>query len=103
MIEDRAPVVAAPRMTAAPFAVEVQIDELVLHGFDPRDRNAIGDALERRLAELLRGDGLPASATLAGQLSLAQLDAGAFEVARGAKATDIGRRLADAVFEVLTQ
>jgi len=30
--------------------VEIVVDELVLHGIDPRDRHRVGDALERELS-----------------------------------------------------
>jgi hypothetical protein len=33
--------------------VELRVDELVLHGFAPSDRHAIGDAVERELTRLL--------------------------------------------------
>jgi hypothetical protein len=43
-----------------PREIEVHIDELVLHGFDPRSRWAIGDAIESELRELLTQQGVPA-------------------------------------------
>ena len=36
--------------------VELVIDEVVLHGFDPRDRHRIGDAIERQLTARLADD-----------------------------------------------
>jgi len=36
--------------------IEVLIDELVLHGFDPRERLAIGDGLTTELGRLLASD-----------------------------------------------
>lgn len=33
--------------------IELHIEELVLHGFDPSDKYAIGDAVQRELARLL--------------------------------------------------
>jgi len=36
--------------------VELVVDEIVLHGVDPRERHRIGDAIERQLqARLARG------------------------------------------------
>ena len=66
--------------------VEVQIEELVLHGFDARHRLAIAEALEGELAALIRGgepiagwgDGAP------------RVDAGSFEVAEGAAPASVG-------------
>ena len=42
-----------------PRKIEVQIEELALHGFNPRDRWRVGDALEAHLRDLLARDGLP--------------------------------------------
>jgi hypothetical protein len=36
--------------------IEVLIDELVLHGFDPRERYAVGDGLSAELTRLLAAD-----------------------------------------------
>ena len=44
-----------------PREIEVHIDELILHGFTPRDRWQIGDALEHELRGLLAARGIPAS------------------------------------------
>ena len=33
--------------------IRLRIDQLVLHGFDPRDRHAIGDAVRDELTRLL--------------------------------------------------
>ena len=38
--------------------VEILIDELVLHGFSPADRDVIGDALQRELGRLVTGSQL---------------------------------------------
>lgn len=39
-------------------AVELHIDELVLHGFKPADRRRIGEAVERELTRLLSEHGI---------------------------------------------
>ena len=36
--------------------IEVLIDEIVLHGFEPHDRHALGDAIRVELARLLALD-----------------------------------------------
>ena len=36
--------------------IDVLIDELVLHGFDPRERHAVGDGLSAELTQLLAAD-----------------------------------------------
>ena len=42
-----------------PREIDVHIEELVLHGFEPANRWLIADALERELHELLTAKGLP--------------------------------------------
>ena len=61
-----------------PHSIEMHIEELVLHGFEPGDRHAIGDAVERELARLLSEHGLPSAS------------AGGYERARVAKTADKG-------------
>ncbi len=43
-----------------PRDIEVHIEELILHGFEPANRWQIGDALERELHKLLAAKGVPA-------------------------------------------
>lgn len=56
--------------------IELVIDELVLHGFDPRQRHAIGDAVARELTQLVGAH----AAELQGHRSIdvAGLDGGTF-------------------------
>ena len=42
-----------------PREIEVQIEELVLHGFDPANPWRIADALQQELRELLAARGVP--------------------------------------------
>jgi hypothetical protein len=44
-----------------PREIQVDIQELVLHGFPSPDRWQIGDAVESKLRDLLATQGLPAS------------------------------------------
>ena len=60
----------------------------MLHGFAPGDRYRIADAVERELARLFAEQGVPPS--LAQEAEVAQLDAGAFEIAPGAKVEAVG-------------
>lgn len=73
--------------------VVVEIEELVLHGFDPRDRYRIGDVMQAELATLL-GDLEVATAPRA---PVDRIDAGAFDVPAGAGGGSIGRGAARAV------
>jgi hypothetical protein len=84
----------APRR--AQGAVEVRIEELVLHGFDARERYRIGAAVEVELARLLAEEGVPPSLGQSGDL--AHLDGGAFEVVPGSRAEETGRRVARALY-----
>lgn len=72
--------------------IELHIEELVLHGFEPRYRYCIGQVMDRELARLLGEDGVPAS--LAGGMQMARLDGGGFEVVQGAKPEVIGAQVA---------
>ena len=77
------------------MTIELVIDELVLHGFDPRQRHAIGDAVARELTRLARAH----ARDLRGHRSMdvAGLDAGVFETApRMAAGTGAG--IANSVF-----
>ncbi len=76
--------------------VQVNIEELVLHGFDPGDRHRIGAAVERELARLFAEENLPSTFTQGGHV--ARLDGGAIQVAAGAPADRIGSQIAQAVY-----
>ena len=82
-------------------SVELHIDELVLHGFAPTERHAIGDTVESELRELLvKQQSLPLS--LANR-EIDLIDAGEFEIAAGAAAPTSGRRVAEAINRALVQ
>jgi hypothetical protein len=71
--------------------ISVRIEELVLHGFDPRQRHAIGAAVERELARLLH-DPAPVSAR-----AVARVDGGSFDVPRDAPPAVVGTHIARAI------
>jgi hypothetical protein len=78
--------------------IELVIDELVLHGFDPRQRHTIGDAVAIELARLAR-----VHAKELGRrrpMDVARLDAGAFETPARTPA-GAGAGIANSVFTVL--
>ena len=68
---------SADHSSLNPHEIEVHIEELVLHGFDPRARWTIGDALETELRGLLVERGLPVTWLQSPQ----RIDAGAFQPA----------------------
>lgn len=82
-------------------AVELHIDELVLHGFAPADRYRIAEALERELTRLLGAGELAGAGT---DVSSERLDGGSFAVAPGMRPAQIGAEAAQAVYRsVLAQ
>jgi hypothetical protein len=78
-----------------PAVVRLHIEELVLHGFAPSDRHAIGDAVHQELTRLLVEQGVPALLTRGGET---ERIAGSFPVAPGARPQVIGARVAEAVY-----
>jgi hypothetical protein len=82
-----------------PGAIRLHIDEVVLHGFEPADRAALGAALETELARLLAA-GDPQALAQAGQV--ARLDGGSFDMPTHTTPEVAGTRLARAVYDGLT-
>jgi hypothetical protein len=76
--------------------VEVHVDELVLHGFAPRDRHAIAGALRDELARMIGERGVPHR--LAAADGAARLDGGSFRVSPGQRPADVGAAIARAVY-----
>jgi hypothetical protein len=79
------------------MAVTLHIEQLVLHGFDPRDRHAIGDALRGELATLMTARALPAEAA-----HIDHLDAGSVAI-DGVRSPAAPRAIAGAVHAKVTQ
>ena len=78
-----------------PDTVAVHIEELVLHGFAPGDRQAIGAAVEQELARLFAGQPLPAALARDGRRE--RVDGGSFPLARGTRPAGIGAQIAAAI------
>jgi len=76
--------------------LEFHIEELHLEGFSFRDRHLIGAAIERELARLYAERG--AAPSLLYDREVAQLNAGAFNVAPNARPETIGAQVAQAVY-----
>jgi hypothetical protein len=83
------------RMTQ-PQAIELHIEELVLHGFEPGQRRAIARAVEEALSRLLAERGLPPGWAEGAQID--RLDAGQFEVLPAAPPAGIGAQVAQALY-----
>lgn len=80
--------------------IELQIDELILHGFAPDERYRIGAAIERELTRLLAERGLSLGIETDG-LDLGRVDGGDFAVPHDASGQAIGTQVARAVFDSL--
>lgn len=78
-------------------SVELHIEELVLHGFAPGDRYAIGDAVEREIARLLGEQGFPISLRSKSQVD--EISGATFNAAHNATPGVIGRQIAQAVYQ----
>ena len=81
------------------MAIDLHIEELVLHGFAARDRGRIAAAVESELARLLSTG--QAQTLLGNSAGLENLNAGIFEVKAGAKPQQAGTQIARAVFRSL--
>ena len=78
--------------------IEIQIDELVLHGFAPGDRHSIGDAVQHELMRLIAEQGL---SSLNHNVEIARVNGGAFDVKPGTRSETIGAQIAQSVFQGL--
>lgn len=83
-----------------PAALELHIEELVLHGFPASDRFRVGDAVERELLRLIAEQGLPR--LVRNPVSVDRLDAGRFKVAEGSKPQAVGAQLAQQLYQQLS-
>lgn len=79
-----------------PPNIELHIEELILHGFKPQDRAAIGEAVQRELTRLFTERGLHSSLHREHQVS--RLDGGTFHVKQGSNAAAIGTQIAQKVY-----
>jgi hypothetical protein len=79
-----------------PRAVNLHIEELVLHGFSRGERFEIGDAVERELSRLFSEP--DNSQSLAETASKDSVDGGSFRISQGARSAAIGTQVANAVY-----
>ena len=82
------------------MGVELHIEELVLHGFEARDRRRIAGEVERELARLIGEGGLRG---LGGSLAIERVNAGEFKVKAGAKPHAAGTQIARSIYGSLRQ
>ncbi|MCX6028843.1 MAG: hypothetical protein NT169_06025 [Chloroflexi bacterium] len=83
-------------MSETQYAVELHIEELVLRGFPPEQRQAIAAAVETALAGLLAERGVPPA--WAGGGEAPRVDGGQFVVTPAARPEAIGAQVAQAVY-----
>lgn len=73
--------------------VEILIDELILHGFSPAERYAIGDLLSQELERLILDQGYQARENV----EIPVLKAAPVKLQSNAKSDQVGSQLAKAV------
>ena len=77
--------------------IEVNIDELVLHGFSPTERYQIAAELQIELTRLFTEKGLPPSFKTSS--SIAQLNAGSFQLSNNNRRGSAGSQIAGSVYD----
>lgn len=76
--------------------IELQIEELVLHGFARKDQGRIQRAIEQELTRLFTEQGVPAS--LSRSQKIQQLQGGSFNVRVGMGFEAIGSQVAQGIY-----
>lgn len=77
-------------------SVEINIDELILHGFSPADRNKIGEALRSELARLIIEKGIPAG--FSEGINIGEMNGGTFKVPKNKHARAVGANVAKSIY-----
>lgn len=78
-----------------PHSVELHIEELVLHGFDPANQYAIREAVERELTRLLTEQGSP---MITQDFEVAHVNGGTINMKAGFSSEATGLQLARAIY-----
>ena len=79
-----------------PQRIEINIEKLVLEGFEHVDRYRIGEAVEQKLVKLFTEQGIPTG--LEKGDNIAHLDGGTIEIAPGSKASNLGINISKSVY-----
>lgn len=79
--------------------IELEIEQLVLHGFSPTDRHRIGEAVRTELTRQLAENGVAKLLARGGRIR--QLVAGSFDVTPGSGADTVGIQVARSVYQGL--
>jgi hypothetical protein len=78
--------------------IEIAIEELVLHGLDPSDRDGIREVIERELQRLFTERGVPPQLSRSGS-KIVRLDNARAEVQAGSRAAEIGSQVARSLYQ----
>ena len=81
--------------------IRLHIEELILEGFAPRDRDQIAAALAAELGRLLGERGVPQG--LAGGGSIPRIDAGSFHATGTQRPQQLGAQIAQSIYGGLAQ
>jgi hypothetical protein len=84
-----------PEVRSQKSEINLHIEELVLHGFAPRDRHGIREAVEAELMRLISEQ--PFFSNLPKNISRERVDGGSFRLALPAKPAAVGAQIAKAV------
>ena len=76
--------------------IEININELVLHGFSPADKFRIGQAVEQHVSLLSNKEGVPSSLQNNDEVHL--MNAGDFRMAPNDSAGSIGNQIAGTIY-----
>ncbi len=80
-------------------SIEINIEQLVLHGFANNDKTQIGEALQAALTEALANNGITPSLTHS--IDLPYLNAGSFPLQSNSKPAIVGQAIANSVHGTL--
>lgn len=81
-------------------SVDVAIEHLVLDGFEPQQSQAIKATLQEKLASLIEERGLPRK--IQGSIHAGKLDAGSIHLPEGARPAQMGKQVAEVIFDRLS-
>ena len=87
--------------TLPPSRIELEIDELVLHGIAPGERFALAAALESELTRLLGERGIPG--TLSQNAEVANVAANPIAITGGTSTRAMGTQIAESVYGSLNR
>jgi hypothetical protein len=76
--------------------IELQIDQLILHGFNRIDRRQVGSAVQSELSRLIREQGMPLS--LNQSQVIRNMNVGEFKIGQSTGANSVGAQVAQTIY-----